>query len=72
MKLDLSNITVNGVPLAVVVDQEHRSEINHHQQYELKNLAHATRSHIVSKSTKNISGSRSGKCRVIMSAGVML
>jgi hypothetical protein len=72
MKFDLSNITVNGVPLEIVVDQEHRSEINHHQQYEMRNLAHATRSHIVSKNNRNISGSRSGKCRVIMSAGVML
>ena len=72
MKLDLSNITVNGVPLAVVVDKEIRSEINQHQQYEVGTLARSTRTHIVSKSTKNISGARSGRCRVIMSAGVML
>jgi hypothetical protein len=69
---DLSNITVNGVPLKVYVDEEVRDEIQSHRNFEVGTLAKTTRTHITSKNQKNISGARSGKCRVIMQAGVML
>lgn len=60
-------VTVNGVPLATVIETEVRAEINGHKAIEQKEMKRSTRSHIVTIRMRNHSGSRSGRGRVIFS-----
>ncbi len=66
---DLRNITMNGVPLQVVVDEEVRGEIKTHHAAEVREMNFVKRVHIPTSSFRNHSGSRSGKGRVIFHRG---
>lgn len=64
------NVTVNGVPVKVYVDEEVKQEINTHRNYEVGTIARSCHSHIITKKIRNTSGSRSGRGRIIFSASV--
>lgn len=63
---DLRNITVNGIPLKIYVDEEIKTEIQTNYQQSVADLSFVKQVHITSK-FRNTSGSRSGKGRVIYS-----
>ena len=67
---DLSNITINGRPLKVFVDEEVQQEVNTHHAAEIGTIARSTRCHILSNSIRNHSRARSSKGRVIYSAAM--
>lgn len=68
---DLSNITINGVPLEKVLDGQHREEIRNQRQDVQKEISFiVARSRSTSTSSfRNHSGTRTGRGRVIFSAG---
>lgn len=70
---DLSNITINGMPLEKMIDESIREEIRSNHQQEVVSI-----SFVVSKSRsnstssfRNHSGAKSGRGRVIMANGVL-
>jgi hypothetical protein len=68
--MDLSNITVNGVPLTIHLKQNTQPKAKlAPTQEEL--LRRSVKKHTTTRNW-NSSHARSGKCRVIMQAGVML
>lgn len=67
----LENITVNGVPLADVIREADRTERLTEEQKEQARMRLVARPHFATRSFRNHSGTRSGKCRVIMAAGVL-
>lgn len=67
--VNLDNITVNGVPLKVVIDEAVGTEIRTHHADEVRELNFVKRIHIPSAAFRNHSGARSGKGRVIFHRG---
>ena len=61
-------VTVNGVALATVIENEIREEINLHQKKEITSLSRSAHSHIITRRMGNTSGRRSGRGRIIFSA----
>ena len=61
------NVTVNGVPVEVIVDDEIRDEININRVSEVVAVKHSIAPHIITKKIRNTSGCRSGRGRVIYS-----
>jgi len=64
---DLKNITVNGVPLERVIEEEIRAEYRNHRNEEVDGMARLvamSKSSIRSRS-HNISGARTGRGRVL-------
>lgn len=70
-KIDLKNITFNGVPLEIIIDEEIREEIRSNHQKEVVSLGFVVaRSRTHSTSVfRNHSGARTSRGRVIFSAG---
>lgn len=68
---DLSNITVNGVSLEKVIDEETREEIKTHHQEEVRSMSYVKKLHTVSRRWNN-SGARSGKVRIIFSRAMAM
>lgn len=66
---DLKNITVNGVPLEIVVREADRVERQDDDAKEIAKMRIIARPHFATRSFRNHSGAKSGKCRVIYSAG---
>jgi hypothetical protein len=71
MRYDVGNCTLNGVPLEKVFVEETVNEMKSTHEKTVAALAFvvAKSRHIVSQHVRNHSGARSGKCRVIFSAG---
>jgi|HubBroStandDraft_3_1064219.scaffolds.fasta_scaffold359799_2 hypothetical protein len=66
-----NHITVNGVPLELHLKQNTQPKAKLAPTEE-ELLRRAAKSHIVTSHIRNHSGSRSGRGRIIMQAGVML
>lgn len=64
---DLSNCTLNGVPLEKVIVEETVREFKSVHQKAVSELSYAKHVHISTRRTGNISGARSGRGRVIFS-----
>ena len=69
MATNLKNITVNGVPLKIYVDEEAKQEIRSQHSVEVGSLNRGIKPHIITSSVRNHSGARSSHGRVIYSAG---
>ena len=67
---DLRNITVNGIPLKVIVDDQIKEEIRSSHDLEVKSMGYVKILHIPTKRIGNTSGSRSGRGRIIYSRAV--
>lgn len=70
-RMSTISVTVNGVPVEKVIDEAIRQEYRNHHEKEIKGLSFVvamSHSHSTSK-TRNHSGSRSGRGRVIYSVG---
>lgn len=67
--MDLTGITVNGVSLKVVVDQQDRDEKLEFRQQEIQIMGKTIRAHIGTKRSGNHSGARSGRCRILVQNG---
>ena len=65
----LEGITVNGIPLKVVVDQEDRNEKQEFRAMEISIMGKTVRTHITTKRSANHSGARSGRCRILVQNG---
>ena len=64
---DLRNITLNGIPLTFIVKQQITNEINDHRKSEIRAVGwHQPAS---GSKFRNTSHTRSGKGRIIFSAG---
>lgn len=61
------SISVNGVPLAVYVDEKINDEITAHRKAEVGTTRRSIGSHIITRKIRNTSGSRSGRGRIIYS-----
>jgi hypothetical protein len=64
------SISVNGVPLSVYVDEQTNDEITANRKAEVGTTRRSIGSHIITRKIRNISGSRSGRGRIIYSASV--
>ena len=62
------SISVNGVPLAIYVDEQTNDEITANHKQEIGTTRRSIGSHIITRKIRNISGSRSGRGRIIYSA----
>lgn len=65
---DLTNITVNGVPLEKIIRQADRAERMTSDEREIATMKVISRVHFATNSFRNHSGTRSGRGRVIYSA----
>ena len=72
MTKNLEGITVNGVPLKVVVDEMDRDEKQEFRTQELRVMGKTIRVHVKTKGVRNHSGSRTSKGRVLVQNGVWL
>lgn len=71
--MSLENVTVNGVPLALVLDKQDRVEKHDFRKQELLGMGRVVRPHGATKRNWSVqSGSRSGRGRVLMQNGVRL
>jgi len=61
-------ITINGVPLAKVVDGEDRKEKLDFRAAEIQIMGKTIRAHSSTKNFRNHSGAKTGKGRVVFSA----
>lgn len=67
--MDLKNITVNGVPVEMVIDEALRVEYRSHRNDELREMSMLAKRPVSSKrNIKNHSGARTSRGRVIYSA----
>ena len=64
-------VTVNGVPVAQVIDEEIREEITIHRESEIKSMGFVKRLHIPTTAFRNHSGSRTSRGRIIYSRAAM-
>jgi len=61
-------ITINGIPLAAIVDAKDRVEKQDFRQQEITIRGKTIRAHATTKSFKNHSGAKTGKGRVVFCA----
>lgn len=67
--MDLSNITVNGLPLTSVLEAQRKLSLSLQAKQERNDSEVKFHRPIVTRGIRNHSGSRSGRVRIIYSAG---